>query len=370
MPNPKEHAHYENLILDPQNPRLPESVERDRDSILRYIADSTSIEGLVSAIAQNDYFPGEPLVTIADPENDGKFIVVEGNRRLSAVLILNGEYHIQNKKIEEIVASATYKPDILPIIICPNRESVLPYLGFRHITGVKPWEPLAKARYMLQIFNTTSEEDNVSERYYQVAQKIASRRDNIKRNLDTLAVYRHIEDEGFYGIDDLGEETIKFAVLSTALADERIAEFTGTAIRDDEEVVPTHPIVDNSKINPDNLEELIRWIYEPIDEEGNTRVGESRNLRKLAAVVANENALSAFRHGASLDTAFEKTKDIKDDFLSLLYSADDAMSDSAGMVANVDYDETSMKLSRRILKNTRLVGNALKEKQGDADDEF
>jgi hypothetical protein len=52
-----------------------------------------------------------------------------------------------------------------------------------------------------------------------------------------LAVYRKIESEDFYGIDDLNEQSIKFSILSTALADERIGYFVGVDINKDGEVI-------------------------------------------------------------------------------------------------------------------------------------
>ena len=54
----------DDLKLDPENPRLPESLPRNPKSIIDHIATSTSIEDLMNAIAENDFFPGEPLVVV------------------------------------------------------------------------------------------------------------------------------------------------------------------------------------------------------------------------------------------------------------------------------------------------------------------
>ncbi|MEY3759747.1 MAG: ParB-like protein, partial [Pseudomonadota bacterium] len=47
------------LLLDEENPRLPVSVDRDQQSMLDYIAETTAIEELMDAIAENNFFPGE-----------------------------------------------------------------------------------------------------------------------------------------------------------------------------------------------------------------------------------------------------------------------------------------------------------------------
>ena len=52
----------DDLELDTENPRLPEGVSRDQLGMINYIATSTSIEDLMSAIAENGFFPGEPLI--------------------------------------------------------------------------------------------------------------------------------------------------------------------------------------------------------------------------------------------------------------------------------------------------------------------
>lgn len=56
----------DDLELDTENPRLPEGVSRDQLGMINYIATSTSIEDLMSAIAENGFFPGEPLIVIPD----------------------------------------------------------------------------------------------------------------------------------------------------------------------------------------------------------------------------------------------------------------------------------------------------------------
>ncbi len=40
------------------------------------------------SIGQQGYFPGEPLLAV---KSNGNYIVVEGNRRLAAVKLLNGD---------------------------------------------------------------------------------------------------------------------------------------------------------------------------------------------------------------------------------------------------------------------------------------
>ncbi len=346
------------LLLDEKNPRLPSSVDRTQQSMLDYIADTTAIEELMDAIAENGFFPGEPLIVVKN--KNGTYTVVEGNRRLTAVKLLQDPANCSKPGIRmwEIANRAKYKPCFVPIVESPNRTEVLPYLGFRHITGIKQWEPLAKARYIEQLFELTNKNDEPKTRYSNVARSIGSRREHIKRNLDALAVYNVIEANDFYEIDGLSEESIKFAVLSTAVADNRIGSFIGVSKKDTNgDFNSQDPIVNRKSLKEKEIAELTRWLYDK-NGKGKTRVGESRNLRYLAAVVDNPRALEAFKKGSPLKIAYQQTSNLIEDFLELLYQADSSLAEAASTVATVDYDEDAYHVARRILENNRLISNS------------
>lgn len=361
------------LSLDTDNPRLPEALNRLQQSIIDHIATTTSIEDLMGAIGENGFFPGEPLVVVPD---GNKFVVVEGNRRLTAVLLLRDPLICSEPtaRMREIAASAKHKPDKLPVVVKQTRREVLPYLGFRHITGVKQWEPLAKARYIKQLFDLSAAGLPAETRYYEVGRSIGTRRDHIKRNLDALAVYRLIESHGFYDISGLNETSVKFAVLSTAIADERIAAFVGVGEKrparngDGEwEIVPTHPILNPRRLKPDGIKELTEWLYKA-NEKGEKKVGESRNLRELSMVVDNPRALEAIRGGSTLAYAYRLTKGVNEDLRELLYQAEEILARAAGFIAHVDYDPDAYEVAKNLRDTIKLIGETLKKKKTDDDD--
>jgi len=350
-----------NLFLDPLNPRLPTSINRSQQDMLTYLAKYTSIEDLMNAIAENNYFSGEPL--IAFKEND-KFYVVEGNRRLTALKLINNPSEVPSPSSRsiEISENAKYRPLNIPVVIVDSRESAIPYLGYRHITGVKQWEPLAKARYIKSVFDLlTNHEDDINSRLKEVANIIGSRRDHIRRNLEALNVYEIIENNDFFDIESLNETSIKFSVLSTALADERYSDFIGLE-------------GDSAVLNPGNLDiervkELTEWIYKK-DRDGTTRLGESRNLRTLAAVISSPKAIEAFRRGASLQSSYRLTNFIGEDFITYLYESENTIMEAASLVANVDFSEDAYEIIRRISQNVKLIGKTLQSKRTDEQDEF
>lgn len=348
----------DNLYLDPLNPRLPTNIKRNQHDMLDYLAKYTSIEDLMNAIAENNYFSGEPLIAF---EEDGKYFVVEGNRRLTALKLINNPNEVSSPSSRsiEISENARYQPQNIPVVVVESREAAIPYLGYRHITGVKQWEPLAKARYIKSVFDKlTNPEDDIIERLKEVANIIGSRRDHIRRNLEALSVYEVIEKNEFFGIQNLNESSIKFSVLSTALADERFSDFIGL----DEEP-------DSTNLNTEHIKELTEWIYKK-DNDGKTRLGESRNLRSLAAVISSPKAIEAFRRGATLQSSYRLTNFIGEDFITYLYESENTIMEAASLVANVEYSEDAYEIIKRISQNVKLIGKTLKSKQMDDEDDF
>lgn len=373
---------YQKLHLDTDNPRLPSTVTRTPKSILTWIAKATAIEDLMNAIGTNNFFAGEPLVVYQHPKKSGEYIVIEGNRRLTAVKLLHDPYECDKPSSQMLALSqeSKYKPEKIPVVIQDNRDDVLPYLGFRHITGIEEWQPLAKARYLKQLFDLSIKKE-VSERYSDVARTIGSRKDAIKRSLDALAVYNLIEEHGFFEIPELSEETVKFSVLSTALADERIAEFVGStkkipvpqsSLFDSQtiefETVSTDPIVNINVLNKSSVEDLTHWLFEKKD--GKTIVGDSRNLGMLGKVIATPRALAALKSNSTLAYAFRLTTGVNDEFINRLYSAQAALEQAAGLVANVDYDSDAMVLTREIFNSIKQIGKSLTDKNLNKEDDF
>ena len=73
-----------------------------------------------------------------------------------------------------------------------------------------------------------------------------------------------------------------------------------------------HPIENSKVINEENLKELVKFMFER-DGQGNTTLGESRNIGRLGSVLANSDSLQALRDGQSLDAAYRSTPDVRVD---------------------------------------------------------
>jgi ParB-like nuclease domain len=298
-----------NLEFDYENPRLPTTRRGgNAEDVLRYMITEGKVTDLMQSIAEQGYFGGEPLLGIQGVK--GKYTIVEGNRRLAALKLLNNPSVAPTKRntVQEIVEEAKEIPKSVPVIIYKKRDDVLEYLGYRHITGVDDWDPLAKARYLKQVAQKHLKTP-FDERLRILAKLIGSKADYVKKLLLGYALYEEIRDNDFYDIPHLDEESLEFSLLTTAVSYKNIADFIG---------MNEDAFNGNLKgIKKQHLEKITHWIFNK-NEEGFTRVGESRNLKILSAVVASPKALKEFDGGKALEVARLYTSEPAETFSELV----------------------------------------------------
>lgn len=179
------------LLLDPLNPRLPEGMENaSQPELLAMLAEDYDLKELGQSIAANGYFSEEPLVTVKD-EKRGKWIVVEGNRRLAALLLLDNPdaapkaYRAQWREISDSRERLVKK---VPILEYETRDQITPYLGLRHITGVLEWKPLQKGRYIAQLVESSKMT------FAQVARLIGSKQPTVREHYVAYSLIRQARD--------------------------------------------------------------------------------------------------------------------------------------------------------------------------------
>src|SRR5882672_11820926 len=74
------------LHLDAKNPRLGrETLAQAPREIIQYLFEHDKAIEVADSIATRGYFPNEPLLAV---QEDGRYVIVEGNRRLAALKAL------------------------------------------------------------------------------------------------------------------------------------------------------------------------------------------------------------------------------------------------------------------------------------------
>jgi hypothetical protein len=291
----------ERLHFDPQNPRLPKKLEDATEGeVLEWMLTDASLSELMGSIATQGYFAGEPLLVIPKEGYESDFIVLEGNRRLGALKLLNDPNLANARKhtVNEIVENADHRPKEAPVVIYPSKNEVLEYLGYRHITGVKSWDPLEKARYLKlliekDIFIESASQEEIRLAYRSVAKIIGTKSDYVARLVLGLEIYSLIEEKGFFNLN-INSDDFSFSLITTALGFPEISRFLG---------IETYWNPNLDAIEIDNLKEFTQWTFEKNGPSNNTKLKESRNLSKLNQILVIDSAIKAFREGESIDNA-------------------------------------------------------------------
>lgn len=314
------------LDFDPENPRfldIAAGTPQADELATKRMVEEENLDELVDSIGQQDFFPGEPLL-VTRSSIEGRYVVVEGNRRLAALRVLTGRVSddVLTSTLADAVARANHKPTEVSCFVFAERRDILKYLGFRHISGPRRWEPLSKARYLADLianfYSDLAQEDQIRA----VARDIGSRRDYVAQLLTTLNLYNRARNADFYGLQRVRDKDISFSLLSTALSYKNIVEFLN---------LPGRDAVTVEQVDDGHAKELLGWMFAQ-DQSGDTVLGESRRLKLLAAVVGSSSAVVELRRTNDLDQAYLYTSGPSEAFSKLLNSADEALSECIGLL--------------------------------------
>lgn len=279
-----------NLEFDQNNPRLPKKIYNQKDEkVIEWMLLDASLLDLVGSIAINGFFPGEPLLVVKNNTNN-KYTVIEGNRRLAACKILSSPSlaSVKEKTIQKIISETPEEniPREVPVFLFEERKDILQYLGYRHVTGVKSWGALPKAKYLFELFQLDKSTNSLKDKSRELAKKIGSRGDYVMRLLTSYQLFIKLEENNFFDIDKLSEENIEFSnLVDSATRFSNISNFLKIDFDSNDPL---------ENLDIERYKELCNWLFARNDDN-KTQIGENRNIRILNSVIHNDKALNAFR---------------------------------------------------------------------------
>jgi hypothetical protein len=272
------HLPLAELLLDNLNPRLPEKCHRDspsQDELLLLIDWLYDPFQIAQSIARHGYFESEPLVAL-ETAGQRQYVVLEGNRRLAALKGLASpelrERLTQQTKSWGTLPASVDLPDALPVVLLADRAGAVPVQGFRHISGIAPWEPTADARFIVRLVAQGHSLEEVA--------------DLIGRPLaEVSSMYRDLQI--------LRQGSLEFN-LDTARAEQNFGIFTAamarTTLRDYIQAPAPREVKPQVRPLPDNagprLGRLLTYVFG--DDQGEGRVvQDARQLPALGDVLAD-----------------------------------------------------------------------------------
>lgn len=332
------------LKFDPENPRLPSKYNgmKDEMEIIDYMLRYGNIVELMKSIGETGYSDAEPLLVTKN--NEGTYIVIEGNRRLAALKLLNNPdlAKVKKKSIIEVLNEVKATPKEVPVIVYQERDDVLDYLGYRHITGVKDWGSLEKARYLKQLYERHIGQ-NSKDIYRILAKMIGSRSDYVEKLICALFLYDEANDEAYYG-SKINEEDISFSFLTTALGYSAIIDYI--------------ELTKELSYNKEKFEDIFTWLF----NEDKKVISDSRQIKELAKVLTVDVAVERLKNTGNLDEAVLYTNGPSEAFLDMLKKAKlNLRSAKEGLENLSSFPQEANDLLNDLEKLIKSINGALKE---------
>jgi len=304
----------DDLLLDNINPRFAnyDSVSDIQRDILNFIVKQFGIDDVLSSISSSGYFSAEPLV--CRQNDDGKYTVIEGNRRLAACLILSGDDRARDQinkcqkyqKMHLEHGSPAFSP--VPSIVfyrSDSQKQLLSYLGVRHIVSTKEWDSFAKAAWVSHALEVSDLKLD------DIAGMIGDTNGAIKNLLRGYHFIRQLEKNGKFN----PENTMKkgrgsnsyypFSWIYTVLSFKSVQEFT--KLENDPESIAPIP-----KEKLDDAALIVRAMFGDRSNSKPPAINDSRQITKLASAVADPEKVVYLREGKDIDEIERLTQPLVD----------------------------------------------------------
>ncbi len=360
------------LLLDTGNPRFGGAVDgaASQRQVLDYIADQVGVRDLLSSISTNGFQRSAPLV--AFQRDGGECVVVEGNRRLTTVLILVGDERatgqVNRRDAYPVEQSLLSSLDRIPVLLVKSRREVLRHLGISHIVGNKTWDSFAKAAWAADVLD---------KRLYDSVEEISKSIGDIHRTLPRMVeAYRLVKNLKSHSLFDF-EQTAKkgrgsagfpFSWIYTALGYQATRRWL--RIEEDQALFSEKPPVADLK----RAAELMGWLLGREDDDQLSLISDSRQISGLAAALADDQMVAMLRSGQTVAEAAETVRPSYEKILEALAAASEKLKDAAGLVSAstdelADVEESErvalLSLSRKAFSSARTISRQLSSTFGD-----
>jgi hypothetical protein len=302
------------LRFDWENPRLVEygaSSRTPQSELLEILWHEMAVEEVAMSIAVEGYWDYEPLIAI---KRGDSVLVIEGNRRLAAVMLLTDASLRRRLKATDLPTaprSIVVKLNAgLPVQIVETRQAAWRYLGFKHVNGPAKWTSYAKAQYIAEVHS------EYSIALSDIAAQIGDKHRTVQRLYRALMVVDQAERKKVFKRENRSKRHFSFSHLYTGLEYDSVAEFLSLSEPDAEKVDPVPP----KKLKA--LGELCVWLYgNKRDEIPPIVTSQNPDLRQLAEVLTDSEATDTLRAGMPLSLAYEVSQGDETLFRSSLTEA-------------------------------------------------
>jgi len=161
------------LLLDLDNYRIPTHRD-DEAAALKYLFASEDVLGAARLILRDGYFDNEVPIVIPSSDRPGEppYIVLEGNRRVSALKALQdpsiapGHETELTALLKRYAVEADNLPECIRVLVAPDRAAAAPHVARLH-TGIskRRWSRDQQATFYFSLIDAQTTVDDVKAQY-------------------------------------------------------------------------------------------------------------------------------------------------------------------------------------------------------------
>ena len=328
-----DYIKFTELILDNENPRIREfgiSKKTKEEIVVNILWEEMAVNELLHSIVSNGFWDYEPLIVLQEKNN---LIAVEGNRRLAAIKILQGQYKIKlPKQIKDLInKDLQSKTEKIPCIVVKSREEAWQYIGFKHVNGPAKWGSFAKAQYIAEVHN------NFKIPLEEIAFQIGDTNKTAQKLYQGLMVLEQAVKEKIFDYSDIQAPRLYFSHLYTGLQREGIKKYISLKNFEEEDQEPV------PKENIKSLENLLDWLFGSKKNETYSVIkSQNPDLKHLDEVLQNKEACAALKAERNLSYAYEISRPTDAIFEENLLSAKRSLTKVKGLITQAYNGEESL----------------------------
>ncbi len=342
------------LHFDLSNPRFINAGFDTEDEVLEYLVSAVDVDELIQSIRSAGYVDFEPLIVLREGN-----VVLEGNRRLAALRLLNDEQLRRKLKVSlSEVSDPQPLPEMIRVKWVNDRRDARAYIGFKHINGPFKWDALAKAKFAAEWFEEGGDIDSIS-------RTLGDNHNTVRRIVNGWYALKQATEDGFEQ-DHRSKRRFAFSHLYTALTRASVREFLGLTAEDLS--APPRPdlIPPESR---DRLQMLMSWLYGQEQRDEPVLVqSQNPNLNQLSEVLGHPEARRMLLAKRNLQDAFERVEPPCSRFEDALMQAAKQCEDAMGLSGAYDGDVTLLWVAKGMRDTTRGLVVVMREKAAEKDE--
>ncbi|QBK31362.1 ParB N-terminal domain-containing protein [Roseitalea porphyridii] len=291
------------LAFDPENPRFVPGKEPQGVNpvdVIRNLVQQAELGELLQSIAQNGYIGIEPMIVM---HKDGALVVLEGNRRLAAVLALRDPSIAADARIAlpDFIADRE-SLEMISVHRVTEREDAQDIIGFKHINGPRPWDAYAKARFAAAWLNREKKKGKHGMTLREIAQRMGDRHNTLRRMVLAVEVLEQARRHSLWEIDDRTSKKFAFSHLYTGLSYQQFVDFLELVTEDERGDPPKDPVPLDRH---DKLARLLGWLFGDRREDVEPIIQtQAKDLKRVRDVLGSPKATIALETDRNLDAAY------------------------------------------------------------------